>query len=369
VTKIILDKVFAPIACPRRNIRCITFTATASLVAAMLAHNIPVKRHPVYPEQFVSPDGANDNGKLWELLNDSRFQFLGVVTFLVTPTGINQTFNIPGNWNSSNNKIETIAGGASGGAAFGTAGFVSASASGAGAGAYSSVTNLVFVPGSTAIYQIGIGGAAVVQTTVNAGTNGNNGGDSWFNGTTLAGSSVGAKAGLAGQGSGSGGALAGGAGGPASGGTGSTKRNGGAGGATAATGGGGISSAGGGGAGGPNGDGSPGGAAANGATSNGGNADNNTVPGGAGGAPNGSPGGNGAEFDGSHGCGGGGGGAISANLNTVAGSGGNYGGGGGGAASDTGSSSSATSGAGIQGIIVVTNIPATTASLMSRVIG
>lgn len=358
MAKIILDKVFAPVVYPRRNVRCVAFLATAALVGAMVAAGIPVKRHPIERWQYVSPEAAIGNDKMWELLNDSRFKFLSIVTFLVAPTGSLQNFTVPGNWNSRNNKVQTIGGGGSGGAAFATAGFISSDATGGGGGAYSAVLNLSLTRGSTITYQIGVGGAAVAQSTVNAATNGHDGGDTWFNGTSATSASVGSERGHGGIGDISGGAQSGGAGGSSSNGSGSTKNSGGAGGASGATGGGGIVSTGGGGAAGPNGNGSAGGAASNGATSNGGNADNNTVSGGAGGNPNGSGGGAGTEFDPSHGCGAGGGGAISATANTIAGSGGNYGGGGGGAASDTGSTTVATSGAGAQGIIVVTNIPA-----------
>lgn len=352
---------------PSRNVQCIAFMASAALVGAMMAQGIRVRLNILDRWHYVAPLEDIGKDRLWELLQHDQFKYIAVVTFLVSPTGSNQTFTIPGNWNSSQvgpvgyaNKVETIAGGGSGGGAFATAGFISADASGGGGGAYSAITNLVFVPGTTVTYQIGAGGSAIAQSTVNAATNGNPGGATWFNGTSLGASSVGAVGGAGGTGDIGGGAISGGSGGAAASGVGSTRNSGGNGGSCGATGGGGIVSSGGGGAAGPNGNGTSGGSATNGGTSNGGNADNNTVSGGAGGNPNGSTGGAGTEFDPSHGCGGGGGGGINASGSSTAGSGGNYGGGGGGAASDT-PGPTATSGSGAQGLGVVTNIPATRA--------
>jgi hypothetical protein len=357
MTKIILDKVFAPIVQPRRNIRCIAFTATAALVGAMLAAGIPVKRHPIEPWKYVSPERSLTTEKLWELVQDSRFKFLGIITFLVSPTGSNQTFNVPLNWNSALNKVETIAGAGSGGASQGANGTVSGAASGGGAGAYSAVLNLVFVPGSTATYQIGAGGASVSSAVFGtSAVNGNPGGDSWFNGTTLAGSSVGAKAGGAGLASNGGGAFNGGAGGLASGGVGTTKHNGSGGGLIPSTSGGFYAASGGGGAAGPNGDGGAVSTPGLNSTSAGGSADNGTVSGGAAGGVTGSNGNSGTEFDGSHGCGSGGGAGLSTSATAATGgSGANYGGAGAGAAGDQ--LGSGVSGAGAQGIIVVTNFP------------
>jgi len=172
--------------------------ATAALVSVMIAGGIPVKKHPLEPWQYVSPESAFTKGKLWELLQDSRFKYIAVVTFLVSPTGSNQTFNVPLNWNSGNNKVESIGAGASGGAGNG-GNLLIGVASGGGAGAYSAQTNIVFTPGGTATYQIGTGGTAVSQTNFGS-VNGNAGGDSWFNGATLGASSVGAKGGGPGQG-------------------------------------------------------------------------------------------------------------------------------------------------------------------------
>jgi glycine rich protein len=352
------------LARPKRNVRCIAFVATGALVSAMVAAGIPVKRHPIEPWQYISPEVSIGKSKLWELLNDDRFKFIATVTLLVTPTGSNQTFNVPGNWDSGNNKVETIPGGGSGGV---TVANVACSDSGGGGGAYSAQTNIALVPGGTATYQIGAGGA-LVSSTSSLGINGNPGGNSWFNASSYGAASVGAQGGAGGNAANNLATAAGALGGQASSGIGSTKFSGGNSGACTPSF---ASASGGGGAAGPSGNGVSSSAASNSVT-NGGNANNNAgATGGAGGAPTGSSGGSGTEYDASHGIGAGGGGAISSGTNqvTVAGSGGNYGGGGGGAANFASSPTSTSSGAGIQGLIVVTNIPATMARLMSNVIG
>lgn len=225
-------------------------------------------------------------------------------------------------WNNNNNKIECIGAGGSGNSGTTNRG------SGAG-GAYSAITNFFFAtPGTTtAAYQVGVGGAGVTSTdTANAG------GDTWFNSAAFPGagsdnSKIGAKGG--------GGATAGagGVGGAAASGWGQTKSSGGDGFRAA-----GGAAGGGGGAAGPSGAGGTGSATA------GGSADNGVV---AGPTVN-SNGLSGTEFDGSHGCGTGG-----LHLTTTtAFSGGLYGGGG------AQLSSPNTSGAGANGIIILTWIPA-----------
>ena len=110
--------------------------------------------------------------------------YFSTTTFLTT-TGSLQTFNVPADWNSSNNSIYTIGGG--GGAADGNSG-VLVGGGGGGAGALSLIFNLTLTPSGTASYQIGSGGAHSAVAT-------NAGGDSWFNGATLGASSCGAKGG------------------------------------------------------------------------------------------------------------------------------------------------------------------------------
>lgn len=103
-----------------------------------------------------------------------------MATFIFLTTGSNATFNVPADWNNFNNTIEVIGGGGGGSSS------VLAGSTGAGGGgaAYAKITNLTLTPSGTATYTIGAGGG--IATT---------GGDSWFNGTTLGGSSCGAKGG------------------------------------------------------------------------------------------------------------------------------------------------------------------------------
>ena len=95
------------------------------------------------------------------------------------------SWTVPNDWNSSNNTIECIGAGGSGNA--------TAAASNrccGGAGGYSKITNLSLTPGNTVTYAIGAGGASVTLNTL-----GVNGGDTYFNGASLAASSVGAQGG------------------------------------------------------------------------------------------------------------------------------------------------------------------------------
>jgi hypothetical protein len=124
--------------------------------------------------------------------------------FIVSGT----SWTVPTDWNSANNIVETIGGG--GGGQTANAAYAG---SGGGGGAYSKITNLSLTAGSSITIQVGTGGAA-----------GTPGGDTWFNGASLAASSVGAKAG---DGGGDG---SGGAGGAASGGIGTVRYDGGNGG-------------------------------------------------------------------------------------------------------------------------------------------
>lgn len=285
------------------------------------------------------------------------------VIFLTT-VGAN-TWVVPDNWNNANNTIECIGGGGNGVASSNNRG-------GAGGGAYSAISNLTLTPGASVDY------------TVGAAT-----GDTWFNATTLAGSSVGAKGGTSSS------TASGAAGGLASAGIGTTKFDGGDGG-LASNGG----NGGGGGAGGPNGAGAVGGrggagsitACGGGGGGGGGdpgNANSGTIGGdggnnfnatghgtgatitvaatagtdgggGGGGAfssnillASGANGGAGIEWTSTlgptAGSGGGGGGARLGVVNTSGGSGGLYGGG--------GASARTTAGLGAQGIIVITYSP------------
>ena len=298
------------------------------------------------------------------------------VIFL-TATGAG-TWVPPIDWNPGANIIEVIGGGGAGQASNNTIG----NANGGGGGGYSKIINLSTLTIGVAVhYTVGVGGTTVGAT----------GGDSWFNGTTLAGSSVGAKGGggaTTGTG-GSGGAAAsgigtfkfsggGGAGPVVSGGGGGT----GGGGAAGPWGNGGSSGqcgsssdggTGGGGSGSGGGWGGHGSAASNSATGTVGGSSSNNVAGGAlstagtlgsggGGASSSGAGGNGGPgadwTQTSNGAvggpgGGGGGSGPGSGAATQPGNGGLYGGGGGG----SGGTIDTHFGTGAQGIVVISYIP------------
>ena len=107
-------------------------------------------------------------------------------TIFLTTTGSLQTYAVPSEWNNSGNTVICIGGGAGGGYGGGDYG-----AGGAG-GSYASSSNVSLTPGGSASYRVGTGGAAVTSASA-----GNPGGDTWFNGTTLAASSVGGQGGAA----------------------------------------------------------------------------------------------------------------------------------------------------------------------------
>lgn len=230
------------------------------------------------------------------------------------------TWSVPSDWNPANNTIECFGAGGGGQTASGTN-----AGSGGGGGGYSKVTNLAGLSGTITV-QVGAGG-----TAGNAGT------DTWFNGASLAASSVGAKAGLAGS-NGTGGL--GGERPSNTGGVGTTKNLGGTGGATttAANG-----ASGGGGAAGPNGNGSAGGSASgfNGGAGGGGNGGGSTT---AGVAPTGNNGANGGVAqDGTAG-------GLGATTTGASGAGGSHGSGGGGGAVNTPPAQDGSGGAGGAGI-------------------
>lgn len=295
---------------------------------------------------------------LWRLPTPQWYPDLGerlsydfaTVTFLTSPTGSNQTYTSPSDWNNSNNNIQTLGSGGSGGVVVTTSG--GKHVTGGGGGAWNKTTNLSFAtPGTTtATYRIATGATAASSTTFSVG---NDGGDSWFNGTTLAASSVGSKGGLAGGAAA--GSVSGGAGGTGLSGIGSSSNNGGRGGNL--TGASGSGASGGGGAAGSTGAGNAGADSTSTSTvyTNGGSGDAGSGgSSGTGSATVPTSGGDGTEWDGSHGSGGGGGGS---GLSSTPGNGGNYGAGGGAMRLGSGT---ATSGAGIQGIIVVTYTPLST---------
>lgn len=274
-----------------------------------------------------------------------------VTTTLTSPTGSNQTYSVPADWNNAINTVECIGGGASGGAVRVNTGI--SVASGGGGGGYGIYANLSLSPGGSATYQIGATAAGVTVSTV-TNAPGNAGNSTWFDGTTYAGASVGGAGGTGGTG-------------------GAANQNGGAGGA-----GNGTASFSGGRGGNYTGGGSSriatGGGAAAGRSGNGGNGtdlatsgtntataggtgDNGTGGAGSAGPASGtssSAGGDGTEMDGI-GAGGGSGGAHGSSSSVTSGAGGNYGAGtGGGAKSSTGSVSSGTA---AQGAIWITYTP------------
>lgn len=261
----------------------------------------------------------------------------------LTTTGAG-TWTVPADWNSASNTIEVVGGGAGGGHAWG-----------GGGGAYAAISNLVLLPGSSVSYSVGAGAAGIY-----ASNTGDNGADTWFDGSTVSLAQVAAKGGIGGNGSGTNGSNLAGT-------IGTTVYSGGAGGSD----GGSAAGSGGGGAAGPMGAGGAGGQMGNstsingggGGGANGGSAGSTGDAGGAGGVPGGGAGGivghepgydatSTAVWDSSHGIGGGGGGAFQ-DTSISGGAGGLYGGGGGGGATvGTG-----TGGNGAQGIIVITYTP------------
>lgn len=264
-----------------------------------------------------------------------RVYAYSTVVFLTSGT----SYTVPDDWNNSSNRIECIGGGGSGGGARNGTG--SALASGGSGGAYASITNLTLSKGASVAYQVGQGGASVNSGGSNGNTNGNDGTDTWFNGTSLSDCSCGAEGGFAGNGTRNA-TAAGVAGGQASSSVGSLKYSGGASGA-ANTGPLFRVASGGGGAAGPHGNGGSSlSTADNGNTSTGG---------GTGDAGNTAANTNGTQWDATHGAGGGGDGVT---ASTDASPGGLYGAGGGGIATFN---SNLSSGAGANGIIVVSYDP------------
>jgi hypothetical protein len=338
----------------RGAIKCFSFLASAALIGQMVVAGLPVRVHPLQ-RQYVLPYAAVSEIEFRDLLDRKDFLFVASVSFFVTTPGSNFTITSDVTWTNANNKVEVIAAGGSG--AFAQRSSTTA-ATGGGGGEYGATTNFNFaVPGTTtAVCRVGLGGAAVQGTIGAVGTGvGNAGGDSWFNGTTQAGATLGAIGGGAGQ---FGTSLpVGGVGG--TGGVGTTHRAGGRGGSIITTNSLGAST-GGGGAGGASAAGNTGTDTSTGGGTAGGQG--NGSLGGTGGAGNsagnGSVGNNGTEWDASHGSGGGGGGGWAAlNSAILGGSGGLYGAGGAGCSNNGAGGNAntrATSGAGAIGIVVLT---------------
>src|ERR1035441_4898051 len=93
--------------------------------------------------------------------------------FLISGT----SWTVPSDWNSANNSIETIGAGGLGG---------KDGRGGGGGGAYSKITNLSLTPGNSVTYQTGITSASWISNNSQLATK-----NTYFNGASLAGSSVG----------------------------------------------------------------------------------------------------------------------------------------------------------------------------------
>ncbi len=296
---------------------------------------------------------------LWRISIEEPYEDIyweyAAVEFVVSTSASNQTWTSPSNWNNANNSIEVIGGGATGALERGSA---TRHSTGGGGGGYSAITNFtVATPGTTtAVFRLE---AAVSQAQGAAGaSNGLDGKPAWFNGATLAASSVGADAGV--KGVTASGSQNGGIGAPTTLAIGTVKRAGGRGGNL--TGASGSGASGGGGAGGATGAGEAANdsiSTGNGVFTAGGDGDVGDADGGNGSAGSSSAttstGGAGIEWDASHGSGGGAGGLAVTSGATRTSTGGAYGAGAGGI--DNSSDASMTS-IGGQGIIVITYAPA-----------
>lgn len=330
-----------------RSVSCIAFIAAPALVLAMWQAGLPVRAHPLEPDRYVVPHESVNEVTFRDLIRHPEFIFLSTVIFVTS--GTSQTS--PSDWDNSNNFIEGIGGGASGAVG-------NLHQTGGGGGEYRKITNFsVATPGTTAFnYVIGGGGTAVTSATAVA-TNGNDGTDTTFNTSSLI-----AKAGVHGvSGAGS---QSGGAGG--TGGTGAAANAAGGRGGNL-TGAAGTGASGGGGAGGSTGAGNAGGDS----TSTSGNVmtaggSGDAAAGGSSGGTNGGAGGTGTEWDASHGSGGAGGGNAAPAGGISGGDGGLYGGGGG---AGRALNAPITSGAGKQGIIVITYTPVVAARYFLTLLG
>lgn len=308
---------------------------------------------------------------LWDLPTPNWQPWMGellsyefaTVSIITSTSASNQTYDVPYDYNTTGSSVETIGGGGSGGATNSSSGAASRTASGGGGGAWNKATDVSLAAGGTATFFIGVAKTGTAFTTGDTSRAGTAGSDTWFNGTTLAGSSVGSKAG--GGGGAAAGSSTGGAGGVGSSGIGTSSNNGGRGGnnpTNPAN----QTASGGGGAGGESGAGVQGVDNSTDSTgSNGGAGNNNTAGGGTAGTGANDPstaagdGGTGTNIYSAStiGSGGGGGGLRSKAAGSIrAGNAGDYGAGGGGMASGQGTCN-CTNGSGGQGIIVITYTP------------
>lgn len=287
---------------------------------------------------------------------------LATTSLLTTTSASNQTYNVPSDYRAAGSAIDVIASGGSGAVRRNlNSGSGTVAATGGSGGGWSQKVNLSLTPGGTATYRLSVGGATVSGAALGTSTDGNNGADAWFNGTTLAGSSVGAKGGLGGKAAAAT-TAAGVAGGASASGIGSSKNSGGASGST--TTGRNTASSGGGGAGGSGGAGVTSGDVTGGGVRFTDGGDGGAPSGGTGsaGLANSSPtaaGGTGTAYDSTHGSGGGSGGIVADESSSIRTSGdGGYGAGSGGACgrNTTGNVGAITSGDGGQALIFISYV-------------
>jgi len=111
-----------------------------------------------------------------------------VVTNTVFLTAVGAgTWPVPASWNDADNEVHCIGGGGGGGSGTGNGG-----GGGGGGAGYSRIANLDLTPSASVPFSVGAPGVG------SPGAAGTPGGDTWFNGASLAAASVGAKGGLGG---------------------------------------------------------------------------------------------------------------------------------------------------------------------------
>ena len=132
--------------------------------------------YPGQPQTWTVPDDwLNPLYAPPRYTEDGLYAWSGSPAFLTSGTSSTS----PANWNSANNFIETIGGGASG--ANGQSGNLPGA--GGGAGGYAKATNVTLTPSTSIAYVVGAGGSV----PAGSGTAGNAGTDTYFNGAhTLA---------------------------------------------------------------------------------------------------------------------------------------------------------------------------------------
>jgi len=130
----------------------------------------------------------NDNTKVMQYCDGANWVGMGKQPSVRVILTSGTSWTVPANWNSSNNTIEAIGGGAGGGAGYADR---SESPTGGGGGAYAKIVNLALTPGNSITYAIGAGGVGGIGDGALATA----GGDSYFNGASCGAASVCAKGG------------------------------------------------------------------------------------------------------------------------------------------------------------------------------